>query len=268
VDPRRSEVVYLAWADGTSAADYTIHLRRSTDSGQTWSADLRAVVPATNPQLAINEFGEVGFFYQKLHNPGSGNRWQTHVEISDNAFSTHHDILLADLPDDNGTGPTLNPSNPLGDYAGLVAVGDNFYGVFCGNNTPDLANFPHGVVYQRNANFSTHQLLDLSGINPVIASYDPFFFHIRRHEKERKDLGGFGVARLEIEGLKYEKLEIKALKLDFEDPRSERRRRSHGHAKDHHEEKHGGVLRQLGEEIEELGRRLASASRDDEDNCH
>ena len=75
--------------------------------------------------------------------------------------------MLADIPDDNGTGPTLNPTNPLGDYAGLMAVGDDFYGVFCGNNTPDLANFPHGAHYQRNHNFGTKQLFDVSGVTPV-----------------------------------------------------------------------------------------------------
>jgi hypothetical protein len=266
VDPKRSEVVYLAWADGTKAANYTIHLRSSHDSGKTWSGDLRAIVQATNPQLAINEFGEVGFLYQKLHNPGSGNRWQTHIEVSDDGFATHKDIVLADIPDDNGTGPTLNPANPLGDYAGLVGVGESFYGVFCGNNTPDLSHFPHGVHYQRNANFSTHQLLDLGGITPVIPSYDPFFFHVRRDEKRREHPEGFGITSLEIEGLKYERLEIKALKLDFEDPRSERHFRKHGH-EEHHEEK-GGVLRRLGEELEEIGRRLVSASDDDDHEHH
>jgi len=127
-DPRHRRIVYVAWADGNSAADYTIHVRRSTDSGVTWSADLRSVVQATNPQLAINSHGEVGFLYQRLHNPGSGNRWQTHLEISesDDAFATFKDIVLADIPDDNGTGPTLNQTNPLGDYAGLAAVGRMF----------------------------------------------------------------------------------------------------------------------------------------------
>ncbi len=146
VDPREKRIVYLSWADGHGAADYTILLRRSDDSGVTWSSDLRSVVQATNPQLAINELGDIAFFYQKLHNPGSGNRWQIHVEISDahDAFSAFDDIVLADIQDDNGVGPTLDPTNPLGDYAGLMAAGEAFYGVFCGNNTPDLANFPHG----------------------------------------------------------------------------------------------------------------------------
>ena len=221
VDPREKRTVYLAWADGTSAAGYTIHVRRSTNAGTTWSPDLRSVVPATNPQLAINERGDIAFLYQKLHNPGSGNRWQTHVEVSKghHAFSAFDDIVLADIPDDNGTGPTLNPTNPLGDYAGLMAVGDDFYGVFCGNNTPDLANFPHGVHYQRNHNFGTKQLFDVSGVTTVNPSYDPFFFNLKPDHEGREELHGVAYARVEVEGLKYERLEIKELRLNLVDPR-------------------------------------------------
>jgi hypothetical protein len=35
--------VYLAWAQGTSPADYTIHLRRSTDRGVTWNPGAECV---------------------------------------------------------------------------------------------------------------------------------------------------------------------------------------------------------------------------------
>jgi len=173
VDPRNSSVVYIAWADGTTGANQTIHVRRSTDRGVTWSAaDLATVATATNPALAINSHGAVGFLYQQLHNPGTGDRWQTHFQYTSDGFGSVTDLILADLPDNKGsyTGP-----NPIGDYAGLIAVGKNFYGVFCGFNTPDNANFPNGVAYQRNANFATHELTDLAN-NLVVASIDPFFF--------------------------------------------------------------------------------------------
>ena len=58
----------------------------------------------------------------------------------------------------------------------LLAVDRDFYGVFCGNNTPDLANFPNGVSYQRNADFAAQTLLDLDTTTPVAVSVDPFFF--------------------------------------------------------------------------------------------
>jgi hypothetical protein len=174
VDPRSSRTVYIAWIDGNSGATATLHVRRSNDAGQTWSADLRTIATATNPCLAINVQGRVGFMYQQLENPGSGNRWRTHLELSDDGFATAPtDLLLADVPDANGS---YTGANPIGDYANLIAVGKNFYGTFCGNNTPANANFPNGVTYQRNANFGTNTLLANDGVTPVAVSIDPFFF--------------------------------------------------------------------------------------------
>ena len=171
VDPTNSSKVWVAWSDGASGATLTIHVRYSTDRGVTWSADVRTIATATNPALAVNRQGQAGFLYQQLHNPGTGNRWQTHLQVSGDNFTTVTDFILADVPDANGT---YTSSNPIGDYAGLIGVGKNFYGIFSGNNTPDNANFPNGVVYQRNANFTTHTLLDLAN-NPVGVSIDPFF---------------------------------------------------------------------------------------------
>jgi hypothetical protein len=174
VDPRNSSIVYIAWADGTTGANQTIHVRRSTNRGGTWSADIRTIPTATNPGLAINQHGRVGFLYQQLHDPGTGNRWNTRFESWDANLGTPTNVSLADVPDANGgyAGP-----NPIGDYSGLVAVGKSFYGIFSGNNTPDNANFPSGVTYQRNANFTTHVLTDLAA-NTVPASIDPFFFKV------------------------------------------------------------------------------------------
>jgi hypothetical protein len=172
VDPRDSGTVYLAWADGNSAATYTIHLRMSTDSGLSWGvADLRTIVQATNPGLAVNRQGKVAFLYQQLV---GGNRWQTHLERSGDRFASHSDLILADVPDNNGT---YGGVNPIGDYANVVAAGKNFYGVFCGNNTPDMANFPNSVTYQRNADFGSHILKDTFN-NPIGVSIDPYFFKI------------------------------------------------------------------------------------------
>ena len=175
VDPRDSQTVYLAWCDGTTAATYTVHVRRSTNGGQTWSADLRSIASATNCAIAINSHGKIGLLYQQLGNPGSGNRWRTHLEMSNDGFATAPtDLLLADVPDQNGT---YGGSNPIGDYANVVAQGKDFYGIFSANNTPDNANFPNGVTYQRNANFGTQQLLNVDNVTPVGVSIDPFFFH-------------------------------------------------------------------------------------------
>src|SRR4029077_7030755 len=175
VDTRHRQTVYIAWCDGAPAATYTIHVRRSTDGGQTWTGDLRTITTATNCAIAINSHGKAGLLYQQLGNPGTGNRWRTHFEMSSDGFATAPtDLLLADVPDQNGT---YGGINPIGDYANVVALGKDFYGIFSANNTPDKANFPNGIIYQRNANFTTHQLLDTDGVTPVGVSIDPFFFH-------------------------------------------------------------------------------------------
>jgi hypothetical protein len=177
VDPRDSQTVYVAWADGATAATYTIHLRRSTDGGATWPGpDLRAVSPATNPGLAINSQGAVGFFYQRLTGVAPGQRWETHFELSNDGFATPPtDYILANVPDQNGA---YGGSNPIGDYANVVAIGKTFYGIFSANNTPDMANFPNGVSYQRNVDWATQQLRNVTNTANVNVSIDPFFFRV------------------------------------------------------------------------------------------
>lgn len=79
------------------------------------------------------------------------------------------------------TAPSSTPARTflpyIGDYIRMLAVGNDLCGVFSGNNTPDMANFPNGVSYQRNADFSTHTLHGTDGISVVAPSIDPFFFH-------------------------------------------------------------------------------------------
>ena len=175
VDPTNSSIVYLAWADfPAGAAPYTIHLRKSTDAGVTWSADLRAIANGISPALAVNSKGHVGFLYQTLTT--SGTRWETHIEVSTDGFaSAPTPSVLANVPS-NAPVSTFLPY--LGDYIYLMAVGTTFFGIFSANNTPDNANFPNGVKYQRNANFATHQLLNVDNTSPVPISIDPFFFTV------------------------------------------------------------------------------------------
>ena len=68
----------------------------------------------------------------------------------------------------------------LGSVSGvavLLAVGNEFRGVFAANNIPDRTNFPYDVTYQRRHNFTTRMLLDAGG-NPVSVSIDPFYFSV------------------------------------------------------------------------------------------
>ncbi len=175
VDPRNSSTVYIAWADRVGASDYTLHVRRSLNRGVTWSGDLRTVTNATNPALAINSRGEVGFLYQLLTGTGATQRWVTHLERTANAFATIDDQILANVPANT---PVWQFRPYIGDYIHLMAGGKNFYGIFSANNTPDNANFPNGVTYQRNANFTTNTLLDTDNTTPVAISIDPFFVRV------------------------------------------------------------------------------------------
>jgi hypothetical protein len=175
VSPRDSDTVYVAWADYPGGnPPLTLHLQRSTTRGTSWVGDLRTVESVINPALAIDEHGRVGFLYQALTN--SGTSWETCIEISDDGFTGSWRTLVLCKTPSNAPARTFWPY--LGDYVRLQTVGSVFYGVFCANNTPDHANFPQGVVYQRNADFATHTLLAVDDVTPVPISIDPFFFKI------------------------------------------------------------------------------------------
>ncbi len=171
VDPRNSATVYIAWADRVGVNNYTLHIRRSTNRGANWSNDLRTITNATNPALAINSRGRVGFLYQQLTG-GATQHWVTRLDWTDNAFTNVTSNVLANVPA-NTPAATFLPY--IGDYVHLMAVGKDFYGIFSANNRPDNANFPSGVIYRRNANFITHTLLNTDNTTQVNVSIDPFF---------------------------------------------------------------------------------------------
>jgi hypothetical protein len=174
VDPSNSSDVWVAWCDrvgGAKGTDWTMHLRRSTDRGQTWSADLRTVRNAKNPSVAVTTAGVVGLLFQQF----TGTRWVTQLETTTNGFASAPTSMVLH------TAPATTPARQffpyLGDYVRVIAVGKDLYGVFSGNNTPDTANFPSSIVYQRNANWVTRTLLDIDNLTVVDPSIDPFFFH-------------------------------------------------------------------------------------------
>jgi len=175
VDALHSDNVYLAWADRVGTGDiYTVHVRRSTDRGATWSGDLRTLTNATDASLAVSTNGTVGLLYQQVTGSAGASRWVTRLEQSRDGFATHQDAVLATVP---ATTPPFQFLPYIGDYNGLITRGNQFLGIFSANNTPDSANFPQGVVYQRRVDFPTHRILDGSG-TPVAVSIDPFFFSV------------------------------------------------------------------------------------------
>lgn len=174
VDPTNSSIVYVAWADIQNGVD-TIHLRRSSNRGVAWSAnDLNLVASATNPALAVNGQGTIGFLYQQLIGTGAAQRFETHFQYS-NDGQNWTDVVLASTP---ANSPTKSFDPYLGDYCHLMSLGNDFYGIFSASNEPNQANFPSGVSYQRNHDFNKMQLFDTDGVTPVDPSIDPFFFKV------------------------------------------------------------------------------------------
>jgi hypothetical protein len=171
VDPINSSTVYLSYADQNANREYTLHVIRSNDGGSTWSKDLRTIQFATNPAIAINSSGKVGFLYQQFIN----NRWDSHFETTTDGFKTKQDSLLATVP---GNDPPRQFSPYLGDYVYLLSLKNDFYGIFSTSNAPDKNNFPSGITYQRNVDFDKHKLLGVDGVTDVRHSIDPFFFKV------------------------------------------------------------------------------------------
>ena len=175
IDPRNSSTVYIAWANRVGTDDYTLHVRRSMDRGVTWSPnDLRTIANATNPALAVNSDGRIGFLYQQLDGAGAAQRFVTHFRRSADGISWD-DLVLSTAP---ANAPVSEGAPYLGDYIHLQAVGRDFFGIFSANNTPDLANFPNGVAFQRNHDFNTRKLLGTDQTSEVPVSIDPFFFRV------------------------------------------------------------------------------------------
>jgi hypothetical protein len=191
VDPNNSATVYVCWGD-FQGGTYTVYVVKSTNSGAKWSAPIRTIDNATNTALAVDSKGRLGFLYQLVTGPSSNQKWQTTLELTTDDFASITSYVLANTP----AGSPAKSFDPyLGDYLSMSAVGQTFYGIFTANNTPDLANFPNGVTYQRNANFTTKTLLDLSN-NPVSVSIDPFMFKVApavgRVVTAIADAGNFG----------------------------------------------------------------------------
>jgi hypothetical protein len=173
VDPRDSGTVYVAYSTRVSGT-YTLMVTRSLDRGVTWSGTLLSIANAKNPAIAINSLGRVGLVSQQLSGSGSTQRWETHFRDTTDGTTWSDTVLCTALSQT----PARSFSPYIGDYLHMMAVGKDFYGIFSANNTPDLTNFPQGVTYQRNHDFTSKKLFGLDGVTVVNPSIDPFFFKI------------------------------------------------------------------------------------------
>lgn len=160
IDPQNPDTVYLSFSRIESGQP-VLHVHRSLDGGNTWD-DILSVNNAAIGNLAVASNGVWGLMNIRLDN---GRMIQ---EFRQNGGDP---TILTSWPANDPRGGVVY----VGDYQYLIAVGSTFYGSFCASNAPDVADFPSGVVFQRNANFSAHQLLSVSGAN-VPRSIDPYFF--------------------------------------------------------------------------------------------
>jgi hypothetical protein len=169
VDPSNSSTVYIVWCDD-AGPNYTLRVRRSTNRGEDWSDDLLTAENAALATMTINLRGMVGLMYQQL----VGGRIETHFRTTVNGTSWDDTILARTDPSPDFTG----------DYARLVAVGLDFYGVFPAMNSPAPANFfPNGggtMKYLRNT--SGANLIGTDGTTVVAQSVDPFFFRVQQRD--------------------------------------------------------------------------------------
>lgn len=170
VDPRNSKHVVIVFQEGLSIGGSTLHLRRSTDGGRTWSADLRAVRKGKNPSVAFNSAGRLAFMYQ-VEDAG---RLITTLEESDSAFVTSNGNVVNQLSNAAILFSDANNPQDAGPRTVLVADGLAFIGVFASPNTPIQSNFPAGVVYQRKVNWNNKTLLGTNGGSVISPSFDPF----------------------------------------------------------------------------------------------
>lgn len=253
VDTHDSSRVYLAWCDGlVGSGTYTLHVRRSHDRGLHWgTGDLLSIPNATNVGLAVNEDGHVGLLYQQATGSGATQRWETQFRHSRDHGEHWTGLVLATTPA-NTPLKTFDPY--LGDYAMLLARGKDFYGVFCANNTPDLANFPHGVRFQRNVDFPSKTLRAINGVTLVNPSIDPFSFRYRWSEDEHfRELGEReALEGLIVKNLRYERLEIGELSIGGA---------GGDHGRHHHDERESDRERELDDVARQISRLVARLRR-------
>lgn len=178
VDPNDSSRLYISYSDSVASSPRTIHLRRSTNSGQTWDSDLLTIPSAKNAAIAVNSQGKIAYLYQQLAGTSPNTHWQTHLRRSDTG-AVWDDITLADFPAEGPGAPT--GSRIIGDYLNMQAMGKDFYGVFTSDNDLVNASFPAGVTWLRNKTpdgAASPHLLGNDGVTIVAPSIDPFFFHV------------------------------------------------------------------------------------------
>ncbi len=191
VDPSNWRNVYVAWGDSIgNGARQTLHVRRSSTGGETWGDDIFEFRNATNPALAVDEQGRLGFLFQQYDDSLPAPHWHTRFAWTDSAGTPLDTIDLAVTPAGPDEQPDENSKPFQGDWATLIAVGSEFYGAFAARNDPDEVRFPFGALYNRRCSGGALRSRTNTIVDP---SVDPFFFHVRLDRPSNELPSGSGL---------------------------------------------------------------------------
>ena len=134
VNPENGDV-YAAFVRRDASGFAQIYAARSTDQGATWTAN--RVTDGTHnsayPEIAVTKRGVVGVLFVDYDDAGSVTLFRHHFARSfDQGSSWDDDVLQTMNP-----GPIGNASSGFlwGDYEGLTAMKNTFYGVFTGESS-------------------------------------------------------------------------------------------------------------------------------------
>jgi hypothetical protein len=154
VNPTNPLDVAMAYTVLDGAKHSQVHVVVSIDGGATFLKDMQFSLPGFNsglPNVAVAASGNIGLLYDTF----DGKDFITHLARATANLGTIVDQKLSDFPATNpgGNGTGLY----VGDYQGLVAVGNTFFGTFSASNNPDPKDasrntFPDDaqVLFQRN----------------------------------------------------------------------------------------------------------------------
>jgi hypothetical protein len=127
--------VYVAHVERDASGFAQIYVARSTDEGLTWSSN--RVTDGTHnsayPEIAVTKRDVVGVLYIDYDDSGSATLFRHHLARSFNDGVNWEDHTLQSMD----PGPLSNAASGFlwGDYEGLTAAKNTFYGVYTGESS-------------------------------------------------------------------------------------------------------------------------------------
>jgi hypothetical protein len=201
VSPTNANIVYVAYAQVIKGIS-EVTVQMSGNGGLNFPTSFTVPANSGLPALAVAQNGVVGLLDTALV---GGNLVTQMWELNGTTLvpfmlkAKHPELDLSSFPNGN---PAVAFQPYIGDYEGLIAVGNQFEGTFSASNSPILNTFPDdsSVIFQRNLAVAfpggvTGSLanLDLKHLPPTamvtgladnngnplnITSIDPYIFNV------------------------------------------------------------------------------------------